>query len=698
MPLQKTILKAGVNRENTRYTNEGGWYECDKIRFRQGTPEKIGGWTAYSSSAFLGVCRSLWAWVTMQGQVLIGIGTNLFFYVMQGGIPYDITPIRYTVTLVNPFTATNGSHTLTVHSVAHGAITGDYVLFSGASIAGLGGTITAPILTGQFQITYVDADNYTITASVAANATDAAGSPGGGTVVTQYMLTTGPAYESPLTGWGAGPWGYGPWGTGAASVQSLQLWNQYNFGENLLYGPSGGGIYYWRSGIGVVASPITVSIASPAVVTYTGAAALVNGAAIMLESTGALPTGLAVGVVYFVKNLVGLTFNLALTPSGASINTTGSQSGTQSISPRGINLTAMGDAGTPLYQNHILVSDSSRFILVFGTNDLNSTVLDPMLIRWSAQEDFQTWYPAVTNQAGSIRLSHGSKIHTAIQTRQEVVVFTDQAVYSLQYVGPPYVWQVQLLSENVSINNANCVALSSGVVYWMGLGKFYMYDGRVQTLNCDLRKFVFDDFSSSQTQQVHACANEEYNEIWWYYCSANSTTIDRYVVYNYMEQVWYYGTMSRTASFPAAPLPLGIAATYNGNIITVDSGIDDNETGTPAPIEAYISSSEFDINDGHNFGFVWRVLPDLTFSGSTAGAPQVTMTLYPMQNAGSGTSTPGSSTVTKGSTYNITEEFTGQIYTRVRGRQLIFEVRSTGLGTTWQLGAPRIDIRPDGRR
>ena len=700
MPLQKVLFKPGVNRENTRYTTEGGWYECDKIRFRQGNPEKIGGWTPFSYNTYLGVCRSLWNWITLSNENLVGVGTNLKFYILKGGAYYDITPIRKTITLSNPFTATNGSAVITVSEVGHGCADGDFVTYSGAGITGLGGNITAAILTGTFQITYIDDDVYTITVGATANATDAAGSPGGGSVVTQYEVNTGPSYQVPLVGWGAGPWGGGTWGVGEpTNSASLQLWNQTNFGEDLIYGPRGGGVYYWNANVGYSPIQVTISIAAPGVVTLPVGFSFPDGTAITFTSTGALPTGLDVGQVYFVVNSTGSTFNLSTTIQGSPITTSGTQSGLQYISARGVDLADAGDSDAPLFQNYIAVSDVSRFVIVFGTNDYFQTYLDPMLIRWSDQEDPYTWTPAATNQAGSIRLSHGSQIVTAVQARQEFVVFTDQAIYSMQYVGTPFVWSVNLMGDNVSIVGANAAVIASGVVYWMGVDKFYTYNGRVQTLNCDLRRFVFGDFNTSQNQQVYAGTNEGFNEVWWFYCSANSNVVDRYVVYNYLENIWYYGTMGRTAWLDSGLLPLPIAATYNNNIVQHEDGVDDNETGTAVPLVANISSSEFDIGDGHNFGYVWRVLPDLTFAGSSSSpTPQVAMTLYPLQNSGSGTGNPATKTITKGSTYVITEEFTGQVYTRVRGRQLIFKIASTELGTTWQLGAPRIDIRPDGRR
>jgi len=703
MPLQKFLFKPGVNRENTRYTTEGGWYEGDKIRFRQGNPEKIGGWTPFASSTFEGVCRSLLNWITLTGESLVGVGTNLYFYILKGGDYYDVTPIRKTVTLTNPFTATNGSTVISILEVNHGCVDGDTVIYSGGGIVGLGGNITAAVLTGTFQITFVDDNNYKITVSATANVTDASGSPGGGTVVTQYETNTGAEYQVPLVGWGAGPWGGGTWGNGQTTSTSLQLWNQQNFGEDLIYGPRGQGIYYWSANVGYEPIQITISIAAPGQITLPAGFSFPDGTTIAFTSTGALPTGLTVGQVYFVVNSTGGTFNVSLTIAGSPITTSGGQSGTQRISQRGIDLADAGDDDTPIYQNYLLVSDASRFVIVFGTNDYGSTILNPMLIRWSDQEDPFTWTPQATNQAGSLQLSHGSQIVTAVQSRQEIIVFTDSSLYSYQYVGPPFVWTAQLIVDNVSIVGPNAAVIASGAVYWMGVDKFYKYDGRVQTLNCDLRRYIFNDFNALQPQQVYAGTNEGFNEIWWFYCSADSLVNDRYVVYNYIENVWYYGNLGRTAWLDSGLLPLPIAATYNYELVQHEDGVDAYDLGNITPIEAYISSSEFDIGDGHNFGYVWRVVPDLTFEGSstpdsTIPTPAVTMTLYPMQNSGSGTGTAANGTVTKGSTYNITEEYTGVIYTRARGRQMIFKIASTQLGTTWQLGAPRIDIKADGRR
>ena len=701
--LKKLLFKPGVNRENTRYTNEGGYYESEKIRFRQGTPEKIGGWLQISANTFLGLCRSLWSWVTLAAQTLLGVGTNLKFYISNGGAYYDVTPIRKTSTLTNPFatsTASNsgGNTTVTITDSNHGATNGSYITIYYSGAAPTVGGVTVPV--GEYVITYLTSNTYSITLAGTASSS----TTGGGTVYISYQTNVGPEFAIPLVGWGAGAWSAGTWGNGGTSTIPLQLWNQMNYGQNLLYGPRGSPLYYWDANTGYQNNSFSVTIASPAVLTL--GYGLDNGTAVTLTTTGYLPTGLVPGTVYYVINSSGSTCNLSATYGGAAINTSGSQSGTQYVAARGYPLSSIGgsDGYAPLYQNTFTVSDASRFILVFGTNEIGSTTLDPMLIRWSDQDSLITWYPAITNQAGSVRLSHGSKIVTTVQSRQEIVVFTDSSVYSLQYLGPPYVWSSQLLGDNISIAGPNATALASGVTYWMGVDKFYKYDGRVQTLSCDLRQYVFENINKTQFDQVFSSTNEGFNEVWWFYCSANSTVVDKYVIYNYLENVWYYGTMGRTAWIDSGLNDYPIAATYSKNLVWHENGVNDcTDSVTGLPIDSYILSSEFDIDDGHNFGFVWRMLPDLKFDGSTAASPQVIMTLYPMQNSGSGYNSPLSvggnayATSTRTSTYPI-EAYTGQIYTRVRGRQMAFKIEGNQLGLQWQLGSPRIDIRNDGRR
>ena len=709
MPLKKLIFKPGVNRENTRYTTEGGWYDMDKVRFRAGTPEKIGGWFPVTTAVFLGVCRSLWNWVTLANLNIISLGTNLKFYLQAGGLYSDITPLRYTtatetltnpfnttlssnvvtvndtgsnvyngdvvvisgvndaatfdgipgtelngrhvvtrinansytitvttnatsgatgiggsgitanyyyytVVLTNPFATTSGSTTVIVTDNAHGIVSGDFVTFSNASAVG------GLTLNGEYQASYVSANTYSITASSPASGT----ATGGGTVYAQYQINVGPEIQSPRTGWGAGPWGFGTWGNGQASNIELRLWSQANFGEDLIFGPRNGGLYYWDA--------------------------------------------------------------------------------SQGLSNRGVDVrTLPGASDVPVVQQKILISDVSRFVFCMGTNDYGSTALDPMLIRWSDQESVTQWSPAITNQAGSIRLSHGSEIITALQVRQEIVVWTDSAVYSLQYVGAPVVWGSTLLGDNTSIISPNAASVASGVTYWMGIDKFYKYDGRVNTLRCDLRQYIFSDINQDQPYQIFSGTNEGFNEVWWFYCSANSTAVDKYVVYNYLEDIWYYGTLGRTAWLDSGLLNYPLATTYNRTLVYQENGVDDNTTGTNVAISSFIGSSEFDIDDGHNFGFIWRLIPDITFRGSTTTNPNVTMTLIPLQNSGSGFNNPlsvgGNSSAQVIRTASVpVEQFTGQVYIRVRGRQIIMKIENNQLGCQWQLGAPRIDIKPDGRR
>jgi len=617
MPLKKIALKSGVNRENTRYASEGGWYECDKIRFRQGTPEKIGGWQRISTTTFLGVCKSLWSWVTLGSLQLIGVGTNLKFYVERGGSYNDITPLRATVSLTDPFETTVGSSIVEVTDAAGGYIDGDFVTFSGATAVG---GIAADTLNQEYQISYTSGNLYTI--DVGTNATSSV--TGGGSVSAAYQINIGPAFTIPLTGWGSSFWGSGTWGFGAESTESLRLWSQSNFGEDLIFGPRGGAIYYWDA--------------------------------------------------------------------------------TNGTSSRGVLLSSLGGAsGVPTVQNYILISDISRFVFCFGANPIGSATQDPMVVRWSDQEDATNWTPAATNQAGSLRFSRGTEIVTAAQSRQEVLVWTNSSLYSMQYVGAPEVWTAQLVGENISIASQNSVAYSNGVAYWMGRDKFYKYDGRTQPLICNLRKFIFDDLNPAQYDQVFAGTNESYHEVWWFYCSSNSTAVDRYVIYNYVENVWYYGTMARTAWLDSGLREYPLAATYSNNLVNHEIGVDDAETATPQAIHAFVASAEFDLDDGHQFMFIWRMLPDIRFDGSTAENPSAVMTLLPLANSGSGYNSPlseggsNAGTVIRTATLPI-EQYTGQVNVRVRGRQLAIKVESTDLGVTWQLGVPRADMRSDGRR
>ena len=653
MPLQKLQFKPGVNREGTATSAEGTWYDIDKVRFRSGLPEKIGGWVADTGTtpsplkppngaSYWGVARSLWNWVNLGGSNLLGIGTNLKYYIQNtiGGAFNDITPLKETTAPgAVTFAATNGSDIITVTDAGSNTQQNDFVTFSGA--VGLGGNVGAFILNAEHQIiNTISSSQYQIRVSVTANASDIGN--GGAAVVGAYQISTGGDVYTVGTGWGAGGWGgINPtgaptgWGSPAPAglglgVQ-LRLWSQSNYGQDLIINPRGGPLYYWRNNV------------NPQI------------------------------------------FDRAVLLSPAS--------------PPPFDT----DADCPEVCNFVMVSDSSRFVLAFGTNDYGSSVLDPMLIRWSDQENYAVWTPAITNQAGSFRLSTGSKIITAQQTRQEILVWTDTAVYSMQYQGPPFVWGFQPLATNSTILGPNVAQTVHDTTYWMGVDKFYVYNGRVQTLPCDVRQFVYQNINLSQSFQFFSGINDAFSEIWWFYCSANSTTIDKYVVYNYLENNWYYGNMARTAWVDVALRDVPLAAGYGGKILYHETGNDDGTTNPPSPINAYVQSADLDIGDGHNFGFVWRIIPDVTFDGSTSSAPSLNFAVRPRQFPGTNYGPANDPSVTSANnysqqrTYNV-QQFTPQVNVRIRGRQMAFRVESTALGVAWQLGVPRIDLKPDGRR
>jgi hypothetical protein len=670
MPLQKLQFRPGINREGTTLANEGGWFESDKIRFRSGYPEKIGGWEKDngpnnstlkpSTGTVWGVIRSMWNWFNLAGYNLLGVGTNLKYYIQNGpgGEFYDVTPLRETATgVANAFTtntATNtGSQTtLVVNDTSHGAQTGDFVTISATS-GPVNGVLAANI-NGEHQITYISANTYSIvvTGTASSSSTPAV------SATFAYQITTGSDVYTVGVGWGAGGWGgvsgatTTGWGSSAPAglgigIQ-LRLWSESNFGQNLVLNPRGGALYYWV----VDGSPSTFNRAQ------------------ILSSTNTNTQG---GVAYW-----------------------------------------QAQATCPSLVNYVMVSDSSRFTIAFGCNEPSGTLglpttLDPMLIRWSDQESVLTWTPAATNQAGDYRLSHGSEIVSVIQTRQEVLIITDAAIYSMQYLGPPYVWGFQLMGDNISIMGPNAAITVNNITYWMGTDKFYMYSGRVETLPCALRQYVYDDINLSQSFQFFAGTNEGYNEVWWFYCSANSTTIDKYVIFNHLERTWYYGTLARTAwldsalrDFPMAA-GYGVGGTTNGILVYHESGNDDGSVNPPVPIEAYVQSSDFDIGDGHNFGLVTRIIPDVTFDGSTVNAPSLDFTVRPRQFPGTNYGNSDSPTVSSKDNYQAqryytVQQFTEQLFVRIRGRQMAFKVVSNDLGVAWQLGVPRIDTRPDGRR
>jgi hypothetical protein len=644
MPLQKLEFRPGLNREGTDYANEGGWYDGNKIRFRSGFPEKIGGWSRLSNNQYIGTARSLWNWADLSGSNLLGVGTNKKYYIEKGGQYNDITPFIYAPTTPSgtvSITATNGSSTLTIVDAAYTPNVGDYLVISGAVT--LGGNMTAAVLNQEYQVvTSVSGTTYRITARspttglpVLANASDTG--TGGASIIISYEVPAGLDVYTIGTGWGTGPWSRSTWGSGYSSGigQQLRLWSNDNFGQDLVLAPRGGAVYYWQATLGI----------------------------------GTRATALS---------------TLA---------------------------TAAGYSGTyvPTTTNQVLTSAIQKFVIAFGANSYVSgtpnTVFNPMLVRWSDQINPYQWVPAITNQSGEFALTSGSYIVAARATRQEILVWTDSALYSMQYLGAPYVWGFNILMDNLSIISPNATITVNNVTYWMGVDKFYMYSGRVETLPCSLRQYVYGDINLDQAFQVFAGGNEGYNEVWWFYVSTASggTAIDKYVIYNYVDRVWYYGTMARTAWLDSGIRNFPMAADYNNRILYHESAVDDNAGESAVAINAYVQSSDFDIGDGHNFGFVWRILPDVNFNGSDIANPQVTMTVKPRQNSGTVYGQADSPSVTSSNnygtqnTYNV-QTFTGQVYTRLRGRQLSFRIESNTLGCQWQLGMPRIDIRPDGRR
>ena len=711
MPLQKLQLRPGINREGTTLANEGGWFECNKIRFRSGYPQKLGGWQPISSNTYQGVARSLWNWVTLRGYNLLGLGTNLKYYVENGGTYNDITPIRDVNVLTNPFTTTSESKTVTVTDAGHGAIAGDFVTFSGAS------TVGGLNLNGEFQIVTATTNTYTITSSVAASSS----ATGGGTVTATYQINVGVAVYGFATGWGAGLYGGFVSGTTQTTL-SLAL----SAANTTITVASTTG-FSNATGTLLIDQELATYTGNTST-TFTGATRGANGTIATSHTLGTTVynagtfTGWGQSAAFGIPQQLRLWSEtnfgdyLIINPRGGALymwvpTYTGAGNLLFSTPATLLSSTSSGiyqtDASCPSVCSLVMVSDSSRFVIAFGVNDYGATSQDPLLIRWSDQENYQVWTPAITNQAGSYRLSSGSTIVAAQQTRQEILVFTDSAVFSMQYLGPPYVWGFNILSDNISIAGPNTVATANNITYWMGTDKFYAYTGRVETLPCSLRQYVYDDINLDQAYQFFSGTNEGYSEIWWFYCSANSTVIDKYVIYNYLDQVWYYGTLGRTAwlDSPLRQYPMG--ATYSYTVVYHENGNDDVEVnGTINPISSYIQSSDFDIGDGHNFGFVWRMIPDITFDGSTTATPnkpQVTFEVKPRQNPGAAYGVADTPTVQSAQSYNsvkyyTVQEFTQIVYTRLRGRQMAFKVSSDQLGCMWQLGVPRLDVRADGRR
>jgi hypothetical protein len=621
MPLTKLQFRPGINRETTDYANEGGWRDGNRIRFREGVPETVGGWVKYSNTSFLGTCRALLGWRALDGSQFLGLGTNLKYYLNRGGVYYDITPIRDTTAAgAVTFAATTGSATLTVADTAHGALAGDFVTFSGA--VSLGGDITAPVLNREYQIdSIIDANSYTITAPTPATSGDTG--DGGAAVVGAYQINTGLDTSIVGTGWGAGAWGAGGWGDPADTTVTgaqLRLWSHTAYGEDLVFNPRGEDIYYW-------------------------------------DRTGGLTS-------------------------------------------RAVSLSSLPGANrTPVVGNIVMLSERDRHLMVFGTDEEFGTgALDPLLIRFSSQESLTDWESRPTNTAGSLRISSGSEIVAAVQTRQLILVLTDVGVHSVQFLGPPFTFGLAEVASGTTVASPNAAVSVGDEVFWMGQGEFYRFSGLVQQVPCGVKSYVFDDINTTQYAKVCGGHNSAFGEVWWFYPSAGSQNNDRYVIYNYLQEVWYYGELRRTAWLDRGIFQSPIAANPDGHLYYHETGVADGDFTPSQALGAYVESSPIDLGEGDQYMFINRMIPDLTFTRSTGLVPPTATITIKMRNfPGGGNTTNNARLITQTVAVPV-EEFTEQVYLRLRGRSAIFRIESACSCTAWRLGAPRVDLRTDGRK
>lgn len=700
MAITKIALRAGVYREGTSYSAEGAWFAGDKIRFRSGNPEKIGGWQRLSAATFLGTCRSMVNWATLAGDNYIGLGTNLKYYIEEGGGYADITPIRKVVDPManNPFAS--GYNTLASDITADAQT---ITLTSGTSFPSTGGVI----MIGLEEIYYSSrAGNdlqgcvrgYNGTAATAHSASD----PVACSTIVVTDANHGAVQNDFVTFSSATAFG-------GFSITDLNKEQQvFQYISTSQYSINIAGVFATSAASGGGASIKAEYQTNTGLDTYV--IGLGWGADPWGNGGWGDPGVVGIGQQLRLWSADNYGEDLLIAPRGGGIYYWDATLGT---TQRAIKLsdlsTAAGFSGAyvPTTTNQVITSPTERFVMAMGANSYEpgnpATPFDPMLVRWSDQENPYEWVPAVTNQSGEFRLSHGSYIVSSSTTRQETLIWTDSALYSAQYLGPPYVWGFNILADNISVISPNSMITANNVTYWMGVDKFYVYSGRVETLKCDLRQYIFSDLDRDQGYQVFAGTNEGFNEIWWFYCSRNSTTVDKYVVYNYAEGIWYYGTMARTAWLDSALREYPIATNYDNRILYHELGTDDVSGLAPEPIYSYIQSADFDIGDGDRFAFVWRILPDVNFTGSYVDKPTVTMTIRPRRNAGAPYGPADVPTVQSQDDYRnvrqyTIQQFNGQVYTRLRGRQMALRVESNDLGVAWQLGSIRADIKADGGR
>ena len=640
MVLQKMQFRPGINTELPDYANENGWNDGDKIRFREGYPEKIGGWAKKGDNQFIGAARAMKHWTTLDRDNLIGIGTSLKYFIEDGGVFYDITPIRETTGAGDvTFSASQGSSVITVSDTNHGAREGDFVTFSGA--ASLGGAMTAAVLNQEYQIqTAPTTGTYTINARAATTtvnqyyeggviddsaalvtATSGDTNTGGSSTVGAYQIQTGVDVTLFGNGWGAGVWSRGAWNSRATIVvqsETLRLWQHDTFGEDLIYNIRNGPIFYWDA------------------------------------SGGASQRGI------FLKDLNGAQ-------------------------------------DSPIVAKQVIVSDVDRHVIAFGCNPLGSNVQDPLLIRFSAQENPADWRPLTTNTAGDLRIGSGTAIIQAVETRQEILVFTDQALHSMQFIGPPYTFGINRISENITIRSPNAAVAIGDAVYWMGKDQFYVYNGNVNQLDCTVREKILRDINDDQLEKIFVGVNSGYQEIWWFYPSLTSNDVDKYVVYNYDANIWYYGTLNRTAWVDRGVTDYPVAAGTDGILYNHEYEADDQSGAAPVAIESFIQSAPIDLGDGEVFSYVRRLIPDVTFRNSTNSAPQVDFTVDAFNYNGGLQVSSDTANIVKSASVPI-EQYTEKVDLRVRGRSIAIKISSDQVGTTWRTGLNRLDIRPDGKR
>lgn len=725
--LSKIQLKPGINRDATNYANSGGWFDSDYIRFRNGLPEKIGGWTKVyaNQTALIGKCRKMYDWSSLVGNSYLAIPTNVKFYVDNSSQIVDITPLRRSVTLgSSPIATSNGSQTITITDVNHGVVIGDYITISGAATTN--GILSTDINKEFVVANVINSNAYTVVTTGTATST---GSGGGSSVSVAYQFHKGMTSYSPLTGWGSGPWGgalglYG-WGYGPGSTITSYyngLWTVDNYGEDMVACPRD-----LTNGSYLGTAPIAVTNTSNVVTVTQVNHGYTNNTAIIIvgltNDIGGIPVNQINGThVITVANSNAYTFTVS---NAATSNATGGTNAVvaestivywdiNNVNGPAVSLGQLGSAYEkkylPYVATEILVSDQNRQIIAFGCNPYDTNQLqDKMIVRWSDSNDPTNWDTAdTTKTAGEQRLSSGSFIVTAAQNREEILIWTDSALFTMTYTGPPYGYGFNIVGSNFDIIGPNSKTVAGSIAYWMGTSNFYSYDGKIQPVPCTVRDYVFQDISIDDGDKVYCSGDSGNNEIIWFYPSESqgplgSREVDRYVVYNYLEDSWYYGTLARTAWIDRRGHTNPRAVSIEGYLYNHESGFDDGSTNPPSPITAYIQSSPIEIDDGNNFLFIKRVIPDLTFRNSTthgdAQQPSVMFTIKPQDYPGGEIGVGDERTVTRSSAATLkVNRFTNQVFTRLRARSVALRIESDETGVAWRLGTPRFDMRQDGRK